>query len=177
MMHTPTPVTTSMRWRAMHQEDLVAVNQIAAVVHPDYPESPAVFAERLRLFARGCWIAADAQDVVHGYAISHPALLGQPPALNCLLQQLPAAPACLYLHDVALNEQARGYGLGSALLTLLRVQARQLSMAQLALTAVNGSTAYWQQLGFHEYQGADVSLAARITSYAAAARYLIMAVD
>jgi GNAT superfamily N-acetyltransferase len=162
-----------MTWRAMRHDDLAAVNRIAAHVHPDYPESAAVFAERLSLFASGCWIACDAHSAVHGYAITHPAVPGQPPALNCLLQCLPADAACLYLHDVALTEDARGAGLGSALLSLMQDQARVLGMAQLALVAVNGSAGYWQRHGFVEYAAADAALVAKLSSYGASACYLV----
>jgi ribosomal protein S18 acetylase RimI-like enzyme len=36
--------------------DLPALLAIADVVHPDYPEDPAVFEERLALFPAGCWV-------------------------------------------------------------------------------------------------------------------------
>jgi GNAT superfamily N-acetyltransferase len=162
-----------MTWRAMQRDDLAAVNRIAAQVHPDYPESAAVFAERLALFAEGCWIACDAQGVAHAYAITHPAVVGQPPALNCLLQCLPVAASCLYLHDIAVTENARGASLGFALLNLMEAQARALNIAQLALVAVNGSGGYWQRHGFVEYAAADAVLAAKLISYDATASYLV----
>ncbi len=41
-------------WRAMTPGDLPAVLAIADVVHPDYPEDAAIFAERLALYPAGC---------------------------------------------------------------------------------------------------------------------------
>jgi len=161
-----------LNWRTMREQDLAAVNQIAAEVHLDYPESPAVFAERLMLFEGGCWVAADTQLRVQGYAISHPALLGQPPTLDCLLRQLPAAANCLYLHDVALRPGVRGAGLGASLLDLMRQQARIHRLTQLALVAVNGSAAYWQRQGFQPYGEGDTSLMRKLGSYDSSARYL-----
>lgn len=161
-------------WRAMYADDLPEVNRIAAVVHPDYPESPAVFAERLDLFADGCWVAGDGAGQLHGYAITHPALLGQPPALDSLLQALPAAADCLYLHDVALLASARSAGLGTALLGLMRQCAQARTIGALALVAVNNSAPYWRGRGFHDYPHADAALAHKIASYDADAQYLVL---
>ena len=73
------------RWRVMTAGDLPLVERIAEVVHPDYPESGDVPAERLSLFPAGCLIAENGQGDVLGYAVSHPGRLGRPPALDSLL--------------------------------------------------------------------------------------------
>ena len=160
-------------WRAMRLEDLPMVVQIAEQVHLDYPESPAVFAERLSLYPAGCWVVADAAQCVHGYAITHPALLGQPPSLNTLLQQLPAQANCLYLHDVALTTTIRQFGLGAALVAMIRQRAAQEGLGHIALVAVNDSPAYWRRQGFASYVHEDEALRQKIASYDAAAAYLV----
>lgn len=166
----------TMRWRAMHQLDLLDVNAIAASVHPDYPESPEVFAERLVLSPSTCWVVVDADDQLHGYAIAHPAVLGRPPALDTLLQTIAAQADCLYLHDVALTESTRGAGLGTALLGLLQQQAHFQNLAYLALIAVNHSQPYWRQRGFGDYPHIDHLLAEKMASYDEQAAYLMLAV-
>ena len=108
------------RWRAMTAGDLPLVERIAEVVHPDYPESGEVPAERLSLFPAGCLIAENGQGAVLGYAVSHPGRLGRPPALDSLLGRISPDADCLYLHDVALLPEARGLGLGESLVDLLR---------------------------------------------------------
>lgn len=167
-------VRNGVTWRAMLDSDLPTVTAIAAEVHPDYPESPAVFAERLRLFAQGCLIAADVSGNVLGYAIAHPAVLGQPPALNSLLEGLSPQADCLYLHDVALTAATRQSGLGSALVDYIS----ELSVAQgfvyAALMAVNNSAAYWQRRGFMPYAHADAALTQKIASYDSDAQYLVL---
>jgi len=40
----------------MTEADLPAALAIAEVVHPNYPEDPAVFTERLALYPRGCLV-------------------------------------------------------------------------------------------------------------------------
>lgn len=167
-----------MIWRAMQEDDLAAVQVIAQVVHPAYPESPQVFAERLQLFAAGCRVAvaADMPQLVHGYAITHPAMLGQPPALDTLLHQLPPHADCLYLHDVALMATTRQSGLGSQLVALIRQQAQTLQLAHAALVAVNRSADYWRRRGFMLWERADARLLTKIASYDADAQYLVLPV-
>ncbi|WP_235471170.1 GNAT family N-acetyltransferase [Herbaspirillum hiltneri] len=166
-------VRNGVAWRAMQESDLPAVTAIAAEVHPDYPESPAVFVERLRLFAAGCLIAADANGTVLGYAIAHPAVLGQPPALDSLLGELPPQADCLYLHDVALTEATRQSGLGGALVGYLRELAFAQGFACAALMAVNNSAAYWRRHSFISFARVDAALAKKIASYGSDAQYLV----
>jgi ribosomal protein S18 acetylase RimI-like enzyme len=168
-------VRDGLAWRAMQESDLPAVTAIAEEVHPDYPESPAVFAERLRLFAQGCLIAADGHGNVLGYAIAHPAILGQPPALNSMLDVLSPQADCLYLHDVALTKATRQSGLGSALVEYLRELTAAQGLVSIALMAVNNSAAYWQRRGFMPYEHADAALAKKIASYDSDAQYLALA--
>lgn len=67
-------------WRPMAVADLGAVNAVADVVHVNYPEDPAVFANRLALFPAGCWMAEE-DGAVLGYCIAHPGMVGEPPQL------------------------------------------------------------------------------------------------
>lgn len=133
-----------MPWRAMGTADLAEVRAIAAEVHPDHPERPEVFAERLALFPRGCFMLGTGG----GYAIAHPGVLGRPPALDTLLGALPPRPDCLYLHDVALLPDRRSRGESRLLLTELQRLASSLGLRRLALVAVSGSEPVWQRLGF-----------------------------
>jgi len=160
-------------WRNMRDQDLDTVVAIADRVHLDYPESPAIYAERLQLFAGGCQIAMDTAGAVHGYAIAHPAVLGQPPSLDTLLHALPASANCLYLHDIALLPEGRKSGLGGALMEYLTLLAQTMQVDYLALVAVNNSAPYWRRQGFSAYAGADDQLRSKLVSYNAAAEYLV----
>jgi GNAT superfamily N-acetyltransferase len=160
------------RWRVMTAGDLPLVERIAEIVHPDYPESGDVPAERLSLFPAGCLIAEDGQGDVLGYAVSHPGRLGRPPALDSLLGRMSPDADCLYLHDVALLPEARGLGLGELLVDLLRALGARSGFPLLALTAVNRSTPYWRRRGFSDYSG-DEMLAAKLASYGGDAVYMI----
>lgn len=135
-------------WRPMLPGDLAAVERIAGIVHLDYPEAPEVFADRLALFAPGCFMAEDGDGTLLGYCIAHPGVVGDPPPLDTVLGGLPAGTDCLYIHDVALLPQARGKGLGAALMPQLVRVARTHGFARMALTAVSNSDGFWHGLGF-----------------------------
>ncbi len=148
-------------WRPMIVADLARVNQIADIVHVNYPEDPAVFANRLALFPDGCRMAEDGALSL-GYCIVHPGIIGQPPALDSVMQSLPAEADCLYIHDVALLPEARGRKLGIALARLMEDVARAHGFDRIALTAVNNSDGFWGSLGY-EPQPCDT-----LASYGAA---------
>lgn len=157
-------------WRPMTSADLDAVAAIAEVVHPAYPESPEVPAERLRLYPPGCRIAARGEAVL-GYAVAHPGRLGRPPPLDRLLGSLPNAPDCLYLHDIALLPAARRFRLAAALIDDLADLARSAGLPVLALTAVNRSVEYWKRRGFAPFPTDDI-LREKLASYGDDALYM-----
>jgi hypothetical protein len=81
----------------MQKPDLPALLAVADIVHPAYPEDPAVFAERLNLYPEGCLVLEQGGKAM-GYAVSHPGAYGAPPALNSLLGALPDKPTTYYFH-------------------------------------------------------------------------------
>ena len=155
----------------MQRQDLPAVLQIAAEVHPGYPEGEAVFAERLALFAGGCLCLATPGGVLAGYVLSHPWQADAPPALDTLLQRLPEPAPAYYLHDMALLPMARGLGAAARAMPLLAAQARAAGCREMALVAVNGSAGFWARQGFAVRQ--VPALAAKLASYDAAACFMV----
>lgn len=163
-------------WRQMAEADLDDVLAVAAVVHPDYPEDRAVFAERLALYPAGCLIAErDGRPV--GYAVLHPGRLGVPPPLDSPLGALPADADCLYLHDVALLPDTRGLGLGEGALRHARALAVAAGYPLLALTSTPPARGYWERLGFAEYRDGGPVLAAKLTSYGGGMTYMVLPSD
>lgn len=154
----------------MATADLPAIMAVAAEVHPDYPESEAVFAERLALHPAGCLVLAGAERL-GGYVLSHPWRLGQVPALDSLLGALPDDADAYYIHDLALLPGARGGGAASACVDWLAVHARASGFVRMALVAVGNSAGFWRRQGFREAH--DEALARKLASYDDAARYLV----
>jgi ribosomal protein S18 acetylase RimI-like enzyme len=153
----------------MTATDLPAVLAVAGVVHPDYPEDEAVFAERLRLFPDGCLVLAG-DDGLRGYVVSHPCHRAAPPTLNSLLGGLPAQAGSFYIHDLALLPAARGGGAGGMIVARLVEIAARAGLPCLSLVAIDGSSGFWRRQGFHELH--DPALAAKLASYDDAARYM-----
>lgn len=166
----------SYTWRPMTVADLPQVMAIAATVHAGYFEAEAVFAERLALFAQGCWIA-HAQDgdtpVTGGYLFMHPARLGHPPALNTLLHDVTAAE-CLHLHDIALLPATRAAGLGRAAVVILREVMANCSLKCATLVAVHDSSRYWSRFGFVRMSDLPAACLATLATYGADAHYMCM---
>lgn len=156
-------------WRPMTRADLAAVGDIAAEVHPDYPEDAAVFEERLRLCPAGCHVYADGAAIT-GYILSHPWIDRQPPALNTKLGGIPAHADTYYIHDIALLGQSRGKDAARAILRTLVELASQSGFTNLSLIAVNDSAAFWQKLGFKIVD--DNALNEKLKSYDEQARYM-----
>lgn len=166
-------------WKNMTTGDLAHVLAIADVVHTDYPESPSVYEERLALFPQGCWVAVHRDDthaLPVGYAITHPGIIGMPPALDKLLGNLSVQADCLYLHDVAILPAGRASGLGSAIVNLAHSVAVRQSLQKMALIAVNQSARYWQRQGFLPYEAVSDTLQQKLTSYSKDAQYLVRSV-
>ncbi len=160
---------TSVSWRAMAAADLAAVSNIAAAVHPDFPEEDAVFAERLALCPDGCHVLVHEGDIA-GYVISHPWTAGSCPPLNALLGSLPADADSFYIHDLALLPLARGSGAAVSIVDVLKDVARSAGYPRMCLVAVNNSAGFWRRQGFESADAA--AMAAKLASYGADARYM-----
>ncbi|QCK88659.1 GNAT family N-acetyltransferase [Phreatobacter aquaticus] len=154
----------------MQPADLPAVFKIATLVHPDFPESAEVFAERLALAPEGCLLLVP-DNVALGYCISHPWRAFQPPPLDSLLQGLPVSPATWYVHDVAILPELRGSGMGQAVTRILAEKASAAGLADLSLVAVNGSAPFWRRQGFETVSRPDLD--AKLATYGEGARYMV----
>jgi GNAT superfamily N-acetyltransferase len=118
-----------LQWRPMVAVDLPAVDRLAARIHPDYPERPEVLAEKFRLFPRGCFVL-DRGPEIHGYCFSHPWTAGPPPALDTAIGALPDTPDAYFIHDIALDQPARGMALASLLVPMLTDTARGVGIGR-----------------------------------------------
>src|SRR4051794_7638055 len=92
----------------MSEQDIPAVMQIQAECYSLLmQESETVFRARLALTPATCWIwSADVQGA-GAYLFSYPSSKDIVTALDHPFK-IPAAPDCLYLHDLAVAPGARG---------------------------------------------------------------------
>ncbi len=155
----------------MRESDLSSVNDIADVVHVNYPEDVEVPAERLALYPKGCFVL-DQAGQVKGYIVSHAWRFGHAPKLNSLLGRI-ENPDILYLHDLALLPATQGHGAGAEIVKTLVKLVQQEKLKAICGVAVNNSVPFWERQGFavHQDNAPDVS------SYGDDARYIVYAAD
>jgi ribosomal protein S18 acetylase RimI-like enzyme len=158
----------SYAWRPMTAGDLSSVKALADVIHPEFPETDAVFANRMALHAGGCEVL-DGNDGLKGYVLSHPWQDRAPPPLDAVLEPI-ASPSTYYIHDLALLAETRGSGAGTAIVGLLAARARTLGLPNMTLVAVNNSVHFWQRQGFTVTD--DPALGAKLLSYGDQARFM-----
>jgi len=160
----------SLNWRPMTGVDLDGVVQVAQKSFPDHPEERACFANRLDLNPNGCFVLADDQGTVKGYLVSYPWMRNMAPALNVLIDAIPADADSYYLHDLAIDPDVRGGGYTRKIIDQLAEQARAEGWPQVSLVAVNNATGFWSRNGF-EVQTPD-GIATKLASYGDDARYM-----
>ncbi len=134
-------------------------------------ESEATLASRLALSPTTCWVAVDAgigadSDVrVAGYLFTHPWRLSAPPPLDTVLDALPDAPDCWYVHDMALAPRTRGAGVASQLYAAALTAARSLGLPASALVAVQQSQGFWARFGYAPVADVSPGIAAKLAGY------------
>ncbi|MHC2338160.1 GNAT family N-acetyltransferase [Bradyrhizobium sp. USDA 4454] len=160
-----------MPWRAMETRDLQGVNSVAGRVHLNYREDAEVFAERLRLYPKGCFVLKGRRAGIVGYVVSHPWQFRQPPALNALLKKLPVPGSTYYVHDIALLPAARANGAASDAVRQLIAHATEARFPNVSLVAVNDSEQFWERHGFHTFE--DATLSKALATYDRYARYMV----
>ncbi|MET4387871.1 ribosomal protein S18 acetylase RimI-like enzyme [Bradyrhizobium sp. F1.4.3] len=158
-------------WRHAHVSDLPAIGTIAARIHPDLPESPEVFAEKMRLCPDGCLVLTANNEIV-GYGLSHPWMQYQIPPLDGFLEGLPDDADCLYVHDVAVLPDFRGGGVARAYVATIEGLARSSGIAALALVSVYATRSLWEHFGFRAVT-ANAELRATLASYGESATYML----
>ncbi|MDG6093871.1 GNAT family N-acetyltransferase [Acetobacter sp. AN02] len=153
----------SLFWRPMSAEDLPAVSRLAGLIHADYPEDDAVFAERLHLCPAGCFLLEGADGAACGYLFSHPwrtdgRCKEVVPALNTLIGALPECPDFWYLHDIALISGARGTGMARAGIMLVQAAAVHARVGRIVLTSTAAAVEFWRAQGFERCRSGQGNL-------------------
>ena len=137
--------------RLMQVEDLPAVNRIQAEAYAGYfLESTEVIAERFTTNSTSAWIA-ECEGRVCAYLVACWSVLGKINTLDMPFDSIENTH-CLYLHDLAVEFDAQGYGLGEALFCVAEKFAKSHKANALALVSVQNSKKLWQLFGFTEFK-------------------------
>lgn len=138
----------SINIRLINKGDLSAVAAIQDSCYGDELfEDVSLIQRRLASQPDSCWLAENHCKEVLAYLFSYPSRDKQVAALGSEFSQYTEAEL-LYLHDMAVSQNARGLGLASRLLNYAEQYAIELGFSRLALVAVQGSVPYWQKRGF-----------------------------
>ena len=159
--------------RLIKTADLAAVVAIQANCYGDELfEDASLIQKRLLSQPKSCWLAESCSGEVLAYLFSYPSHNKQVAALGSEFSHY-AGAELLYLHDMAVSQNARGLGLASRLLNCAERYAMQLGFNRLALVAVQGSVPYWQKQGFAVVSLCDAEALQALSSYAGQdARYM-----
>ncbi|QBL09503.1 GNAT family N-acetyltransferase [Rheinheimera sp. D18] len=134
--------------RLITPADLPAVITIQDSCYSDALfEAPELLNQRLAAQPQSCWLAESNAKHVLAYLLSYPAMIGDIAPLGSPFKQVVNANT-LYLHDMAVDNRARGLGLAQQLLQQALRFAAERGLTNLALVAVQGAVPYWQRNGF-----------------------------
>lgn len=134
--------------RPMQGSDLTEILRIQAASYAgDIPESPASLMAKFVASPASCFVAHNERQLV-GYVFALPWQSNAPPALNAPDCQLPSEIDCLYIHDLAVDPQARGTDVARSLFASLLPLLDQYKLDRMFLTAVQYSSGFWQKQGF-----------------------------
>ena len=114
-----------------------------------YHEEAESFLSKMKLSTSACYGVIEEGRLI-AYGISFPWLKDKPVDLNSALNENPVKSDVMYIHDIAVDPDYRGMGLGEALLKRILEESLALGIKELALVAVQGSKRYWVKFGFIE---------------------------
>ncbi|ODT19330.1 MAG: hypothetical protein ABS54_15270 [Hyphomicrobium sp. SCN 65-11] len=134
-------------WRPALLADVADIARLSKAHLGPYAEGDPIFAERIRLAPEGCFVLTRGPAIV-GYFCSHPWMRQKPPALHEMLGEIPAVSDCWYVHDVAVDPDARGGGVVANICARALDVARSKGFRTAMLVAVSGADRYWEKLGF-----------------------------
>lgn len=161
---------SALEWRAMTENDLDGVVEVAKVSFPDHPEDRICFANRLDLNPRGCYVLSDDAGTVRGYLVAYPWKRYAAPALNVLIDAIPDDAETVYLHDLALHPSTRGGGYTRQVVEALAGAAKADGYRMISLVAVNNASGFWARNGFEVRN--PPGMAEKLASYGEDARYM-----
>lgn len=159
--------------RQMRESDLPAVLSVQADCYPPfYLEDASAFEAKLRLNPGGSWVVCRERQVV-GYLVTVLTDELHIPSLNSDSLGEPVRPHMLFIHDLALNAEARGLGLSNVMLASAFEYARCRAVSSIALVAVQGSSVFWSRQGFQACTPRHPVMQQRLASFGPDALFMM----
>jgi glyoxylase-like metal-dependent hydrolase (beta-lactamase superfamily II)/ribosomal protein S18 acetylase RimI-like enzyme len=146
MLFVKTPEKSHIR--PMTEKDIDSVMKIQSLAYDKaYQEGKETFETKFSAFPSGCWIA-EAEGCAVGYLFSYPSMINNPTALDVKTEYIPEAPDCYYIHDLAVNPEFHGKGIGRILFNKARQFAIDYQVRNMSLVSVQNSWTFWEKMGF-----------------------------
>lgn len=136
-----------MEIRTISEQDWPAILNVQSDVYIEVPpEELEVLQCKQKRSPESCFVC-DVKGEIKAYLIAHSWNQDSAPKLHKLLASGTEGDR-LYLHDMAVSAQAGGMGLGRRLVESLLRQAKEKGYRDVRLVAVQGSTGFWEKMGF-----------------------------
>jgi ribosomal protein S18 acetylase RimI-like enzyme len=165
-------INTTIIVRPMTITDLPAVCKIQQhCYHSSFWERSDVFAEKIALFPSGCFVAF-IDGLCGGYVFSHPWFQNHSVPLDSPIDSLPLASDYYYLHDCAVDPQARSRGIGEKLIKEVIKTAGNFGARNLQLVSVQQSQNYWSRFGFFALKNSTSKSDIPLTNYGSDAQMM-----
>lgn len=148
------------------------IEQIQEVAYRDgLAEDIDILKIKAEVSPETCFVCMDDEQVL-GYVLAHPWESEVPPCLNQDISQSDEVvsvdqASTIYIHDLAINPDARGYGIAQALIENLTTYAQHLNVDKISLVAVQGMSSFWSKYGFKSIKSDSVN------SYGDDAQYMV----
>jgi N-acetylglutamate synthase-like GNAT family acetyltransferase len=168
-MTSPLPCTFILR--TMRADDLPAILEIQRACYvPAMNEDGEILRARLTSAPDFSWVGERAGKVF-AYLACYPSMLGKITQLGGNFH-VPAAPDCLYFHDLAVQPGSAGGGYGAVLVTHALQAGWQRGLRQAALVCVQDALGFWQRQGFSECEAVPETARTALATYPGKARYM-----
>lgn len=126
-------------------------------------ESPDAFAAKLQAYPQWSFVI-EANGTLCAYLICLPVADMQLPELNTAQHDTEIRPTQLYLHDLAVSTDARGYNLAQKLVEHA-IEAATPYFSAASLISVQRSQSFWQRQGFEPVHQPPHQLVSKIRSF------------
>ena len=155
----------------MQESDIAAVLRVQSECYGiSMNESEQTLRSRLAVAPDSSWLAEDAHGVP-AYLVAYRSMLGKVTALGGLFG-IAAQVDCLYLHDLAVCQRAKGQGLGPWLVRHAWKMALAEGLQHSALVSVQDTQSFWRKLGYADFDDLQPDEHERLTTYGSPCQYM-----
>lgn len=155
-----------IRIKQLIEDDLSKIIEIQTNTYtPEFWESKASFASKLKTFPTGCWKGYYNNKII-SYLFSFPWSQHKPfIELGSILNELPLNQDCYFIHDLSVSPNYQRKGIGYLMFNKAKEVALEKNLTQIFLIAVQDSYYFWQKIGFKQIKNVTEKINKKIYTY------------